>query len=124
MRETRYVRLFAGSDGESRFDDVVVGFTLNDVAPQVTPFEISESYPAERFVFERFPPGWRSEHNAPRRQFLVILAGSAAIRTSAGETRHFQPGDVLLAEDTTGKGHTSWNDGDDTCLAAVIRLRE
>jgi hypothetical protein len=124
MREIRYVRLFAGSDGESRFEAVVVDLTLANVAPDVTPFELSESYSAERFQFEGFPAGWRSEHRARRRQFLVILAGSAAIRTSDGETRHFRPGDVLLAEDTTGRGHTTWNDRDDTCLAAVIRLRE
>jgi hypothetical protein len=71
-----------------------------------------------------FPPGWRTEHQAPRRQFLVFLSGTAAIETSDGETRYFQAGDVLLAEDTTGKGHASKNNGEDTLLAVVIQLHD
>ncbi len=125
MNEPHYVRLFTGTDAASHFADVVVGLTtLTNSMSHVTPFEVSDAHPVERLQFESFPPGWRSEHRAPRRQFLVFLAGCAGVRTLNGETRYFQAGDVLLAEDTSGTGHISWNLGNDTCVAAVIRLRE
>jgi uncharacterized cupin superfamily protein len=46
-------------------------------------------------------------HNAPRRQFIVMLEGTVEIEVGAGTTRRFGPGDILLAEDTTGRGHRS-----------------
>jgi hypothetical protein len=79
---------------------------------------------AEHVRFASFPPGWQSEHRAPGRQFFVVSAGSAGIRTSDGETRYFQAGDVLLAEDIEGNGHTSWADADESCLAVIIPLRD
>jgi hypothetical protein len=124
MTDTKYVRLFAGRDGETHFEDVVVELHSSAPAPPVLPAALSDSMPAERLHFLSVPPGWRSEHHAPRRHFLVSLSGSVAIRTSDGEIRYFRAGDVLLAEDTTGNGHTSWNDGGDAALAAVIALRD
>jgi quercetin dioxygenase-like cupin family protein len=78
---------------------------------------------AERIGFLRFAPGWRGNlHPAPRRQFLVWLAGSGGCQASNGEIRQVGAGDVLLVEDTTGKGHSSRNAGDDVLLAAAIQL--
>jgi hypothetical protein len=84
---------------------------------------MSEWVLAERVRFQSFPPGWKREGGRPpQREYLVYLAGSAAMQASDGEVRHFQKGDVELVEDTTGKGHTSWTDGDDTCLLMTILL--
>jgi hypothetical protein len=44
------------------------------------------------------------------------------MQTSDGEIRNFQPGGVLLVEDTTGKGHTTWNEGSDAAVAARIQV--
>ena len=46
-------------------------------------------------------------HVAPRRQFVVNLTGSVSLESSTGEKRVIGPGEILLAEDTTGKGHIS-----------------
>ena len=53
----------------------------------------------------------RSWHNAPWRQYVVTLSGTWEIETSDGDIRRFGPGDVLLAEDLTGKGHVNRVDG-------------
>ena len=45
-------------------------------------------------------------HNAPRRQYCITLSGSAEIRVGGGASRTFVAGDVFLAEDVTGEGHT------------------
>lgn len=46
-------------------------------------------------------------HNAPQPQYIIYLEGEVEVTTSSGETRVFNPGDVLLANDTTGEGHIS-----------------
>ena len=38
---------------------------------------------------------------------LFILAGQMGIGIGDGTTRRFGPGDVVLADDRTGKGHTT-----------------
>ena len=43
-------------------------------------------------------------------------------QASDGEVRHFRAGSVLLAEDTTGKGHVSWVISKTDLLAAVVQL--
>lgn len=42
---------------------------------------------------------------APRRQFVITLSGCGEIECGDGSRRRFGPGDILLAEDTTGQGH-------------------
>lgn len=46
-------------------------------------------------------------HNAPRRQFVINLTGSVDIEVGDGTVRRLGPGEILLAEDTTGQGHIS-----------------
>lgn len=51
-------------------------------------------------------------HPAPRRQYIVLLDGNIEITVGDGETRRFTGGDILLVEDTTGRGHrTRTTDG-------------
>ena len=61
-------------------------------------------------------------HNAPRRQMLCMLQGQGEIRTSDGDTKVFKPGDMLLVEDTTGKGHSSRFTSKEDALALVVVL--
>jgi len=60
-------------------------------------------------VFRRTAPGQSLDwHNAPRRQYVVLLSGPAVeIEVSDGEKRTIESGNILLAEDTTGPGHIS-----------------
>lgn len=39
---------------------------------------------------------------------MITLDGQAEIEVGSGEKRRFGKGDVLLAEDITGKGHQTW----------------
>ena len=59
-------------------------------------------------VFRCFPADYFSDwHTAPRRQYIFILAGQMEIGIGDGTTRRFGPGDVVLADDLTGQGHTT-----------------
>lgn len=44
-------------------------------------------------------------HPAPRKQWLILLDGRISIEAGSGETREFGGGDILLLEDSEGRGH-------------------
>ena len=69
---------------------------------------LSQLHKATGIIFRETPGDYDfSWHNAPRRQFVIILDGEVDITVSDGETRRFGGGDVMLLEDTSGKGHYS-----------------
>ena len=51
-------------------------------------------------------------HTAPVRQLVITLSGTLDFQTRGGQHFTLRPGDVLLAEDTAGGGH-SWQLVDD-----------
>jgi hypothetical protein len=51
-------------------------------------------------------------HRAPRRQYVISLAGGISITASDGETRHIGAGEIVPVEETTGKGHITRSSGD------------
>lgn len=98
----KIVRLYTGSDQRSHFEDIEVKFGGNQQILTTDP------RPATSAAFRCVLPGTVLEpHPAPRRQFVITLSGSWEIEASAGVVRTFKPGDVMLAEDTTGEGHIS-----------------
>ena len=123
METIKYVRLHAGPDGESHFEDVEIGLRLGDFAPPAPPLWLSAFLPAERVRFLSASPGWYGDwHPAPRRQFLVYIAGDAEGEASDGEVRRFGPGSIVLLEDTTGKGHRSRLVGATDVINVVVQL--
>ena len=119
-RPVKYVRLYAGDDGQARFEDLEFTFAPRDFAPPAPPVNVSEPVEASAFMMLRLPAGWRdAAHPAPARQFMIVLAGSAEV-TAGGETRLLSTGDVILVEDITGPGHgtTALED----LLVAVVRV--
>ena len=46
-------------------------------------------------------------HVAPRRQYVINLSGHSEVEISDGTKLRFGPGDIFLADDTTGRGHIS-----------------
>ena len=61
-------------------------------------------------------------HNAPRRQFLVVLAGGLEIVTTLGHTERLAPGDLLLADDIGTKGHISRDVGSEPLMLLAIGI--
>jgi quercetin dioxygenase-like cupin family protein len=121
----KYVRLYSDEGGDSHFEDVGVRFESVDYAPPAPPLDLSSSTPASQFLFARAPSGWHGDwHPTPRRQFFCCLAGEIEVTASDGETRLFLPGDVLLLEDTTGKGHKSKVTSEEDLIFAVVQLAD
>jgi hypothetical protein len=63
-------------------------------------------------------------HNAPRRQFLVVLGGELELVTTSGDRELLQPGDLLLADDIGTKGHISRDVGDAPLMLMAIAIRD
>jgi len=99
----KITRLYTGEDGESHFEDLEI--PLED-AGEIG--RLSETEPATGIIFRETGPEYDYDwHNAPRRQYIIMLDGKVDVEIGDGTVRRFGPGDILLAEDTTGRGHIS-----------------
>jgi uncharacterized cupin superfamily protein len=99
----KITRLYTGSDNESHFEDIDIPLIdQGDIG------KLSAKINATGLIFRETPPdynfGW---HHAPQRQYVVMLSGNVEIEIGDGTKRLFQAGDIILAEDTTGRGHQS-----------------
>jgi hypothetical protein len=61
-------------------------------------------------------------HPAPRRQYVVHLAGEAELETSDGNHCRIGPGDIVLVEDCHGKGHFTRRIGGEERMTLFIRV--
>ncbi len=124
MQRAKYVRLFADEQGESHFEDFSVDLLPVDFAPPAGPLNIAAFTNASRSLWVGASVGWAGDvpHPAPQRQVFCILIGNWETTASDGEVRLFKPGDVVLLEDTWGKGHSTrlTTDHDGLILAVVL----
>lgn len=117
------VRVYADADGASHFEDFEIELREVDFAPPAPPLLLSEGHAASGFALMSCPPGWYGDwHPAPRRQWLLWLSGTTRIEVSDGEVRDISAGTVMLSENTTGRGHRTWQIGDATVLIATIQI--
>ena len=109
-----FVRIYTGDDGQTHFEDLdLPGDRAIHSGMQVTP----------GVNFRRFEPGYFSDwHTAPRRQYVITLAGEMEVGIGDGTKRRFGAGDVLLADDLTGQGHTTAVVGDQPRVSVTIPL--
>ncbi len=106
MPVTRIVRVYTGKDQRSHFEDLTVPMREFRLGPLFS--MKTEMVPVEGVVFRETAADSSTEfHTPPRRQLVITLAGAVEIRVGDGSTRVFGPGDVLLAEDITGEGHSA-----------------
>ena len=102
-RRMRVTRLYTGSDQQSHFEDFEV--EMDDHGPIG---HLSARHAVSSLIFRHTGADYDYDwHNAPQRQYIVILEGGLDIETGDGTRRVFGPGDILLAEDLTGQGHIS-----------------
>ncbi len=96
-------RLYADKNGDSHFADVEIELTESTRAGR-----LSARLPATGIIFREVPADYDLDwHPAPRRQYIINLDAGAQLTASDGETRRIGAGEVILVEDTWGKGHLS-----------------
>jgi hypothetical protein len=101
----KITRIYNDMKGESHFEDIDI--QLEDGGEIGF---LSGKIPVKEVVFRKVKPSYDYDfHNAPQRQYIILLEGKIEIETSLGDKRIFKGGDILLAEDTEGKGHKTRN---------------
>jgi hypothetical protein len=99
----KILRIYTGSDGESHFEDIEIPLEESGKAGKLSSFQNTTG-----IVFRETGPDYDYDwHPAPRRQYVITLSGDVEIEIGDGTKRRLGPGDILLAEDTTGRGHKS-----------------
>ena len=115
----KITRLYTGSDQKSHFEELELKFSGGQ------PLLTTDARAASSAVFRSAPVGlFLERHPAPRRQFLVTLSGSWEIEASNGVKRAFKTGDVMLADDTSGEGHTSGVLGNEPHVFMTVPLAD
>ena len=116
----RCVRLWTGADEASH---VQIGRI--DLQPGRNGDLVSAAMGASHVtVEETVSGGTLAWHTAPVRQLVVTLAGTLVFSTRDGEDFSLHPGDVLLAEDTSGTGHQWRLEGTDPWRRIYVVLAE
>ena len=97
----RLIRLYTGEDGQSHFHVGEIEWNKTEALNAS-----SRSEPARTITFEETAAGASLDwHNAPHRQYVITLSGRLEFETRTGTRQVVEPGDILLAEDTSGGGH-------------------
>ena len=99
----RIHNLYTDANGQSHFRDIEVEWV-----EETRSGKLSKRLPATGIIFREVPPTYDLDwHPAPRRQYIINLDAGVEITASDGESRKIGAGEVLLVEDTSGKGHLS-----------------
>src|ERR1700730_798941 len=99
----RCVRLWSGDDQNSHFEE---GWLALQAGPRGD--LLTAKLPVTTVSFQETASGGAfAWHTAPVRQLVITLSGTLDFQTRDGDHFLLRPGDILLAEDTVGSGH-SW----------------
>jgi len=97
----RITRLYTGKDNQSYFDEIELPLESRGPLGFFT-----EPAGVKAFFFREVPAKYNyTWHNVVCREYVITIEGKAEIEVSSGEKRRFGKGDVLFAEDVSGKGH-------------------
>jgi hypothetical protein len=99
----RVHNLYCDDKGESHWRDIDIAW-VNEGPEGKT----SERQPAHGIIFRQTQAEHdRPWHPAPRRQYIINLDAGVELTASDGESRKIGAGEIVLVEDTSGKGHLS-----------------
>ena len=94
----KFYRLYPGSDGQSHFEELD-----KNASEYLNATHLATGY----LIRTAFAPHIVNFHCAPRRRWVITVAGYVDIGVGDGTVIRFHPGDIFLAEDKTGQGHTA-----------------
>ena len=95
--------LYCDANGESHWRDLQIEWVEENEAGKLSARQAAYGIIFRQTQAEHDRP-W---HPAPRRQYIINLDAGVQLTASDGEARVIGAGEVILVEDTTGKGHLS-----------------
>ena len=112
------IRIHTGSDGKSHFQEIGPKFE-----PRGDKSETAELIPGSGIMVRRFEPTRSNPwHHAPGRYAVFTLSGAVDIEIGDGTVRRLGVGDILIAEDLTGRGHATREVGPQPRVSVFVPL--
>lgn len=114
----RVMHMYGGADGESHMEVIELPRTAGGDGHFVqsrlraTDVEIGDALPGD-FI------DW---HGVSTPRFLIVLAGQLEVGLGDGSKHILSKGDIVLADDVTGRGHTSRTIGTEPVRILTVRL--
>lgn len=116
----RCVRMWSGEDGNSLFEEGWI-----DLGDGMRGDAVGKAVPAIELSFQETRSGGSYEwHQDPVPRFVITLSGTLEFETKSGATFTIRPGDILLAQDNSGSGHTWRLIGEEPWRRAYVVYRE
>ncbi len=100
------IRFFETPDRGSTFETHALTFPTSFTDAYGNVYGLSKPFEIASAIFAELPDALDQHwHGAPNRQLVVVLTGRLEVETTDGGRRHWGPGDIFMADDTSGKGH-------------------
>jgi hypothetical protein len=103
----RFTKIARAENGGSAFEDGEIVLERRHVADGVPAMALCGVPSTSGVQFVRSAAFDSTAHPAPREQWVVMLRGVIEVTVSDGSRCRFGPGDLVLAADITGTGHTT-----------------
>ncbi|HVY82392.1 MAG TPA: hypothetical protein VG994_15475 [Steroidobacteraceae bacterium] len=118
-------RLYTSADGNSHFADETIELTpLNGAGPEA---HLSASRLGDvqgAMILSLKAGATEPYHIAPRRQIMFCLRGIVEVTAGDGTKRRVLPGQFVLLEDTSGKGHITHAVGNEDHVALAFPIAD
>lgn len=111
-------RVYGGADGESHVDTVALPRTGGTPGKSVQ----SRLYATDIELGDSLPGTFIDWHGVSTPRFLIVLSGELEVGLGDGTKHVLRKGDMVLAADVTGRGHTSRTIGSEPVRILTVRL--
>lgn len=115
-----YTRVVDTADGASAFVAAELHLGSQPGPDGVPAMLMADIGPASGAAFVRFAAFPEEPHPAAAPQWVVVLRGVIEVEVSDGTTRRFGAGELVLATDTSGRGHITRAVGEEPVEALGI----
>ena len=120
-----FIRLYTGPDGVSHFVDEKMHLNAQGTEGIEAALAVKQIGDVKGAIFASLKAGTTEDwHVAPRRQFMVCLRGLVEITAGDGQKRRMKPGEFMLLEDLTGKGHITHAAGSEDHVALAVPVAD
>jgi hypothetical protein len=116
-----YARLYVGTDGVSHFSNEQLPLVPAAGGQGLGTLSVNRIGDVQGVMFAQLKAGSIEDwHVAPQRLLMVCVHGVVEITAADGQKRRLTPGQVMLLEDTRGKGHITHAVGPEDHVALAI----
>jgi len=125
MNKLSYTHLYTDADGETHFIEKQFEFEQREDIEARGGIMVSELKGVKGASIYRLKKGVVEDwHTAPRKQFGFVIQGESDITASDGQVLRLAPGNIILIDDTSGKGHITASAGDEDHVVLMVPVTD